>query len=138
MALGIAHVHAQQVAREQSRFVAAGAGANLEKNIAIIVRIARQQQPLQLGFELCDANLRGVDLFLGERFHLRLRKHLLRALQIILGALVIVEAVDDGLDFRTLLAERAEAIHVARRVLARQMDIDLLEPLRQLLEFGSH
>ena len=60
-----------------------------------------------------------VDLFFGERLHLGLGKHLLRTLQVALGTPVVMKSADDRLDFRPLLPERAEAIHVARRVLVR-------------------
>ncbi len=51
---GVASVHAQQVTDEDRRFVAAGAGADLEEDVALVARIARQQQALELaitGFE---------------------------------------------------------------------------------------
>ena len=49
LALRIAAVHAEQVAGEQRRFVAAGAGADLEEDVALVVGVLRQQPPLQLG-----------------------------------------------------------------------------------------
>jgi hypothetical protein len=45
----IAQIHAQQVAGEQRRLVATGAGADLEVDVATVVRVGRQQQALQLG-----------------------------------------------------------------------------------------
>ncbi len=50
-ALGEARVHAQQVAREDSGFVAARAGANLDEDVLRVVGIARQHQLLELRFE---------------------------------------------------------------------------------------
>ena len=52
LALGVARVHAEQVAGEERRLVAAGAGAHLEEQVAVVVRVARQQRLLQLGLEL--------------------------------------------------------------------------------------
>jgi hypothetical protein len=43
-ALAVAQVHARQVAGEQRRFVAAGAGADLEEGVARVVGVARQQR----------------------------------------------------------------------------------------------
>ncbi len=54
--LGVAHVHAQQVAGEQRRFVAAGAGADFEEGVAHVVGVARQQQ------RVCSCRPRALDL----------------------------------------------------------------------------
>ena len=51
MAFGVAQVHAGQVCGEQGRLVAAGAGADLDKGVALVVRVARQQGGLQLLIE---------------------------------------------------------------------------------------
>ena len=58
LALGIAQVHARQVAGEQRRLVAAGAGADLEEGVALVVRVARQQRRLQLGVQPLEVGLR--------------------------------------------------------------------------------
>jgi hypothetical protein len=46
-----ARVHAEQIAGENRRLVAARAGADLEKDVALVVRVLRQQHFLQVGFE---------------------------------------------------------------------------------------
>src|SRR6185503_9101379 len=51
LALGIARVHAEQVAGEQRRLVAAGPRAHCEEQVAVVVRVARQQRFLQPGLE---------------------------------------------------------------------------------------
>ena len=43
-----ARIHPEQVAREKRGFVAAGAGADFEKDVAVVERIFRDQQALQL------------------------------------------------------------------------------------------
>ena len=48
LALGVARVHAVEVAREQRGFVAAGAGADLEDRVLAVARILRQEQDLDL------------------------------------------------------------------------------------------
>ena len=55
---GVAAVHAQQVAGEDRRLVAAGAGADFEKDVALVARIARQQQPLQFAVTGCSRRAR--------------------------------------------------------------------------------
>jgi hypothetical protein len=69
--LGIALVHAEQVAREQRRLVAAGAGADFEHRRALVGRVARQQRQRQAalgesGSVLADR----LDLLARHRAHL--------------------------------------------------------------------
>ena len=79
LALGVARVHAEQVAGEQRRFVAAGAGADFEEDVALVVGVFRQQQLLQVGFELRQSLPCAVlDFRLGEFLHLRVGQHFLR------------------------------------------------------------
>ena len=46
--LGVTHVHAQQVTREQGGLVTTGTGLHLENDVAAIVRVTRNQQAAQL------------------------------------------------------------------------------------------
>ena len=76
LGLGIALVHAQQIAGEQRRLVAAGAGADFEHRRAIVGGVARQQlqrqRPLGLGHlrlqdrQLLDRHLADVGARIGE------------------------------------------------------------------------
>ncbi len=50
LALHEALVHPVEVGREQRRLVAAGAGADFDDGVAIVQRVARQQQLVELGF----------------------------------------------------------------------------------------
>ena len=45
--LGVAGVHPEQLGREQRRLLAAGAGADLDDDVPVVVRVARQQQDAQ-------------------------------------------------------------------------------------------
>jgi hypothetical protein len=81
-ALGVACVHAEQVAREQRRFVPAGAGADLEKDVALVVGVARQQQALQLGLQRSQALAALAHLGVRELAHLRVRRHVLSRLDV--------------------------------------------------------
>ena len=53
-----ARVHAIEVGREQRRFIAARAGADLDDGVAVVERIARQEQRLELLLDLRDASSR--------------------------------------------------------------------------------
>jgi len=57
---GIARIHAEQVAGEQCRFVAAGAGADLEEDVAVVVGVRGQQQFLQLQLQRVATGLGGL------------------------------------------------------------------------------
>ncbi len=112
--LGIARVHAEELGGEEARLLAAGAGADLEQHAAIVVRVARQQQHLQLGFERVVLELQagkllereGADVLVGI-----VQKRLV-ALDLLLQLLPRPIAMDDLLDSRTLLAELRELFAV--------------------------
>ena len=70
VALGVAEVHPVQLGREQGRLVAAGAGADLEDHVAVVVRVARQQQDLELLEQAGLVGLEPVDLLAGHRAQL--------------------------------------------------------------------
>ena len=48
--LGVAGVHAEQVPCEQRCLIASGAGAHLEEQVSLIMRILRDQELLQFQF----------------------------------------------------------------------------------------
>jgi hypothetical protein len=48
LALGVARVHAEQVAREDRGLVAAGAGTDLEEQVRFVVGVLRDQEPGEL------------------------------------------------------------------------------------------
>ena len=58
LALAEAQVHARQVTGEQGALVAAGAGADLEEGVALVVGVFRQQGGLQLGLQARIARTR--------------------------------------------------------------------------------
>src|SRR5258707_3368768 len=50
LALRVARIHAEQVTREERRFVPSGSGTDLKEDIALIVRILPHEQLLHLQF----------------------------------------------------------------------------------------
>ena len=64
--LGVARVHAEQLAREQRRLVAARAGADLEDHVLVVVGVARDQEQADLALELRAARLELGDLALAS------------------------------------------------------------------------
>src|SRR4029077_19013538 len=55
--LGVARVHAEKLGGEETRLVAAGAGADLEHGVPLVVRVLREQELLQRGVEGLEATL---------------------------------------------------------------------------------
>ena len=71
LALGVARIHAEQVAGEDRRLVATGAGTDLQEHVAAVVGILRQQHALQAVAEGSETAARFGDLLLGEVAQLR-------------------------------------------------------------------
>ena len=69
---GIALVHAEQVRREQRRFVAAGAGADFEHRRARIGAVARQHGDREAVLGLGQLAAQLGQLLVGQRLHLRI------------------------------------------------------------------
>ena len=70
MRFGIALIHAEKIAGEQRRLVAAGAGADFEDGAFLVGRILRQQRDAQLLFERLEPQLGLAQLLFGEARHL--------------------------------------------------------------------
>ena len=119
--LGIALVHAQQVAGEQSRLVAAGAGADLEHRRAVVGGVARQQLDRQraLGVGQLVADLLGfgrrhfLELGLGGR----VGDHAVQHVELGAQPAHFARRRGDRLDRRIILGQAHE--FVGRQVAAR-------------------
>ena len=70
LALGEAAVHAEQLAGKERRLVAAGAGADFEQDVLLVVGILRQQQDAHLLEQRRLPRLEILQLLPGERGHL--------------------------------------------------------------------
>ena len=65
LALGVAAVHAVEVAGEEGGLVAAGGGADLDDDVLVVVRAFRDEGAAQFGFEFRD--LRFVSVSISSR-----------------------------------------------------------------------
>ena len=117
---GVAGIHAKQVAGEQGRLVAARAGADFQENIALVVGVFRQQQLLQVDFNLRQLFPGAVCLVLGKRLHLRVGEHFLSGFQVQFGLLEALVELDYRGDFGMFAGEAAIGFHVRRGVAAAQ------------------
>ena len=62
----IFHVHAEEVACKEGRFVAAGTGADFHDDILVIPRVLGQHEDVQLFFEICLFLRKAVHFVLGH------------------------------------------------------------------------
>src|SRR6516164_7898708 len=69
LGFGVAVVHAEHFVGEERGFVAAGAGADFEDNVFLVVRIFGKQQDFQVFFGLRDARFETDQFFLGVGAH---------------------------------------------------------------------
>ena len=73
--IGVALVHAQEVAREQRRLVAAGAGADLQDRVLVVGRVLGQQQQPHLPLQLGQASRELALLRLHQIRHVGIARH---------------------------------------------------------------
>ena len=78
--VGVARVHAEQIAGEDRRFVAAGARAHFEVDVAVVARVLRQQQLRELFLFALQPRVEAGQLFAAELAQLVVRAfgHFLR------------------------------------------------------------
>ena len=142
LALGIAGVHAQQVAGKQRRFVAAGAGANFQISGTRIVRVLGQQQALQLLRQLRAFGLCRLRFVLGHLLHVGIGLGIVQQGlgfgQVGFALLQAGPAAGDDRYLGMLARQRHELFHVAQDVLARQQKIELGQALCVALQLSAH
>mmetsp|Transcript_29273 Transcript_29273/g.50075 ORF Transcript_29273/g.50075 Transcript_29273/m.50075 type:complete len:367 (+) Transcript_29273:74-1174(+) len=105
--LRVLRVQLQQVGRPDGRLVAAGAGADLEHHVLLVVRVGRKQQQLQLLVELFQLLLYIPRLLARHLTHLRVAaarlEQLARLGELLLEAGVEREGLNGLLEPRVLL-----------------------------------
>ena len=79
LGLGVARVHARELAGEDAGLVAAGAGADLDDHVLAVVGVAREHAHADLLAELVDARRPVDELLLGEARASRRRRSRRRA-----------------------------------------------------------
>jgi hypothetical protein len=120
IAFGVARIHAKQIAGKQCRLVTTGSGANFQKYVALVVRIARQQQGLQIAFDVQHSLLAKAHFLFGIVAHIDITQHLLGSGDIGHGRLILMKTLDDRLDVGALFGELAVLLHIAGDILCRQ------------------
>ena len=110
----ITAVHAEQVAGENGGFIAAGAGANFEKNVRGVVRVARQQQREQALLGLRADHLQARGFVVGEcaQFRIWVAREGCGLRQLGLDPRVLANRHNHRLQLRELSRQRGELLAV--------------------------
>src|ERR671930_2013394 len=124
MRVGPAEVHPEQLAGEQRRFLAAGAGADLEDHVPFVVRIARHEEHPELLGQGCLATLQGRHLVARERPKLLVRPRvaeLAGTLELLSDRQQRAVRLDDRLEPSEFPPEPSELIRIAGDLRARKV-----------------
>ena len=137
-ALGVAQVHAREVAGEQRRLVAAGAGADLEEDVAHVVGVARQQRCLQLAEQAREVGAGRRCFVAREPGHrlvtCRFGEQLVGRREVALALLVAAKQLDQRARFRVLAAKLAVALHVGGNAAVGEQRVELAETKGETFE----
>ena len=143
MPLGVADVHAEQLGREERRLLAAGAGADLDDDVAVVVGVARQQldaaarpagapPPASSSPMICCAS--SCSLRVRARSHARAARRRAASRTFAQRAVVLDDRRQHG-------PARGRALARSRRSAAtpglRPLGLDLVEPPLDLVEASS-
>ena len=137
LALGVAGVHAEQVAGEQGGFVATGAGPHFQEQVGFVARILGHQQQGQLLVEHRQALLGGGNFLLGQFAQLGVGAHGLGGLQVALGLGVGGQSGGHRFELGVFLGQRAEARVVGQYAGVGQHAGHFLVALGQVFELTA-
>ncbi|OIQ67379.1 hypothetical protein GALL_510420 [mine drainage metagenome] len=135
LAFGVAGVHAQQVCGEQRRFLTARSGADFDKDIVRVVRIARKQRNLQLRVQRLQSRAGVQNFLLRKVFHVRVAQQPLGLGQVVLPCTVAGKQGSDGLQLGMFPRQCTVAIHVRGAVGRSEQGVELGHATLHLLEF---
>ena len=138
--VGVHIVHSIKTMRKERRFFPADAGADLQNDVAVIVRVARQQQHTQLLLELRAAGTAEIDLLARDLVQLGVAQQRLRLRDLRLTGGIRPVGLHDRLQLALLAAELCEhrGVGIIRGVgqLALQFAVPVFN-LSQLFEHGA-
>ncbi len=138
LGFGITRVHAEQVAGKDGGLVAAGAGADFQEDMAVVLRILRHQQALQLEFLGRDPRREVGELFLahGPGFRVRARRELAGEAEVALERDEASIAFDERAQSRVLHRQFTELVLTRNHARVREQAADFLESLVQFFELA--
>src|SRR5204862_1079932 len=136
MPLGVAEVHLVELAREERGLFSALTGADLDDDVLVVERIARDQLRAQLLGEAVDLERGGALLLAREIAQVSVVAELQLASvgHALLAIAQSPDRVDDRLELRVLLPDGAQAVAVARHTRAAHSLPELVVALLDLPE----
>jgi len=138
LGFGIARVHAKQVAGEDGRLIAAGAGTDFQENVAVILRILGDEQALQLEFLSGDAGPKFSDFLFAHGLSggILVRCQLLCNAQIAFESREVPVAFDQRAQSRVLHRQLTELVLTPNDTRVREQPADFLESFVQFFELA--
>jgi hypothetical protein len=111
---GEAEVHAEDLGYEEGGLVAAGAGAELEDDVLLVVGVFGEEQEFELLFYRRETRLKGVELGLRHLFHfgIRVGEHGFGFGDAFLDLAVLAEFFDGWFHIAVLLGDGLELLLV--------------------------
>ena len=131
-------VHLEQVAREDSGFIATCRSANLNDNVFFICRIARNKHELDVFLDSGKALFNRGDFLLREFLHVRIGKHELCFFQIIARADVIGSALRQGALRGIFFRQAIVFFLIGQNVRVAHLGLKVLEGRNYLLKLIAH
>src|SRR5688572_25699460 len=127
---GVAGVHPEQLRREQGGLVATRSGPDLEDDVAVVVRVARDQEHLELVDEPGLLELQSIDLLARHGPHLVVAvarvAELTHALQLGPDRVEPTVRRHGGLEPCELLAELADQVRVGAGLRSRELGLEVV------------
>ena len=138
--LGIFRVHAEQVTGKNSRFVATGAGADLQVNIAVVVPVRRDQVFLQFELQRILLFAERCQFLLPHLTHFRVPVlgHLFGRGDVIGQGLVLPEQANHRIQAGVFLRQVTVRILIPDDLRVRQEALELLEALARRFQFAPY
>ncbi len=132
---GIAAIHAEQVAGEDGRFIATGAGAHFEDSRSVLVLVLRRQQQGDAVLQFRQLHLEICELFLGQRRQFRIahRRHFLEFRHLLARLDQARNRVADRFDFGVFFRQTDDLGAVGCRLHPR---LDHAKTVHDLVELG--
>ena len=129
--LRVAGEHLEEVAREQRRLVAAGAGADLDEHVLVVVGVALDHRQADLLGELLElAGRLGDDP--PQLLVVAVGEQLAGALEVVVERPPARRELVGGLELAVLAADRRVALAVGDHVRVRHLPLEVGEPLLDL------
>ncbi len=137
LAFGEARIHAEEVAGEDRRLVATGAGAHFQIDVAVVARVLRDEVREQFDLERFQPRLCRCDLLVGEVAHAGVVAQRLRGGEVLARAALVAQRGGHRLELRELARKPAELRGVADHGGVGKQALELLAAFGEGFELAA-